>query len=133
MIVDSSVWISSLRHEDNPETACLRQTLQSGGNIRLLPVILQEVLQGADSPQRFDAWATQFLKIPCDRVVNPAQTAAHAAQLYARSRWQGITLRSAADCLIAASAIELNLPVLHRDRDFVSLASIDSRLLLIRP
>lgn len=133
MIVDSSVWISSLRREDNPETVRLRQALQDGQPIRMLPVILQEVLQGADSPQRFIRWATEFSSTPCIQVADPAQTAVQAAQLYARCRWQGVSLRSAADCLIAASAIELNLPLLHRDRDFTSIASIEPRLLLVQP
>ena len=35
---------------------------------------------------------------------------------------KGITIRSGIDCLIAAIAIENDVPVWHRDRDFVEIA-----------
>lgn len=62
---------------------------------------------------------------------DPIELARNAALLYARCRWQGITIRSLNDCLIAACAIESDMPLLHADRDFLTLASIDKRLQLI--
>ena len=59
------------------------------------------------------------------------ELARNAALLYARCRWQGITIRSPNNCLIAACAIESDMPLLHADRDFLTLASIDKRLQLI--
>ena len=49
---------------------------------------------------------------------------------YARCRWQGLTIHSPNDCLIAACAIESDEPLLHADRAFLTLARIDNRLLL---
>ena len=46
-------------------------------------------------------------------------------------RWQGLPVRSANDCLIAACAIEANEPLLARDRDFAQIARIEPRLKLI--
>jgi predicted nucleic acid-binding protein len=37
-----------------------------------------------------------------------------------------LTVRSSADCLIAACAIRHDLEVLHRDRDYAALAGISS-------
>ena len=62
---------------------------------------------------------------------DPFELARNAALLYARCRWQGITIRSPNNCLIAACAIESDMPLLHADRDFLTLASIDKRLQLI--
>ena len=45
-----------------------------------------------------------------------------AARIYRELRWRGETLRSQVDVLIAAVAIRLDLPVLHRDRDFEVIA-----------
>jgi predicted nucleic acid-binding protein len=59
------------------------------------------------------------------------ETAREAALLYARCRWQGITIRSPNDCLIAACAIEAGLPLLHADQDFGHIASIEPRLQLL--
>jgi predicted nucleic acid-binding protein len=39
-----------------------------------------------------------------------------------RGRAEGLTIRSAMDCLIAAIAIENRVPVWHHDRDFAAIA-----------
>ena len=44
------------------------------------------------------------------------------AQLNRSLRQQGITIRKPVDCMIAAVAIEHNLPLLHNNRDFDPLA-----------
>jgi hypothetical protein len=59
------------------------------------------------------------------------ETARNAAHLYARCRWAGITPRSANDCLIAVHAILGGVPLLHRDRDFDLIASVEPKLILI--
>ena len=45
-----------------------------------------------------------------------------AARIYRELRSRGQTLRSQLDALIAAVAIRIDLPVLHRDRDFDIIA-----------
>ena len=45
-----------------------------------------------------------------------------AAAIYRELRWRGVTVRSQVDALIAAVAIRLELPVLHRDRYFTQIA-----------
>lgn len=45
-----------------------------------------------------------------------------AAEIYAQARRQGYTIRSPIDCLIAAIAIENNVPIWHSDRDFSTIA-----------
>ena len=45
-----------------------------------------------------------------------------AATLYRRCRRQGETVRKLIDCLIAAVAIRVGIPVLHNDLDFDALA-----------
>lgn len=45
-----------------------------------------------------------------------------AAAIYRELRRRGITIRSMVDALIAAVAIRIDVPVLHRDRDFGAIA-----------
>jgi len=129
VIADSSVWIDWLRRGDSWTLWRLDQAL-ARRDVVLLPVILQEILQGAASEERFRAWQRALAVLPVGLVTDPATTAVHAAGLYARCRWAGVTIRSANDCLIAASCIELGQPLLHRDSDFERIARIESSLRL---
>lgn len=130
MIADSSVWIDYLRSGRSVMADRLDEALRKR-EVILLPVILQEVLQGADSSQRFTTWQRAFAALPIAHGVEPQLTAIHAAGIYARCRWAGITLRSANDCLIAASCIELDEPLLHLDRDFDRISGVEPRLRLV--
>jgi len=128
MLVDSSVWISFLRGDTTVEVDLLVKALERADPVWLAPPILQEVLQGADSPEGFKRWDRILGELPM--LVEPdARTAARAvAHLYARCRWAGVTPRSAADCLIAVHAIDGEMPLLHRDRDFVLIARVEPKL-----
>jgi predicted nucleic acid-binding protein len=131
MLVDSSVWIAYLRGDNPVEVERLAEALEHGEPVWLAPPILQEVLQGADSPDRFSRWDRVLGGLPM--IVAPdAREAAHsAAHLYARCRWAGVTPRSANDCLIATHAILGGMPLLHRDRDFALIAGVEPKLMLI--
>lgn len=130
MIVDSSVWIDYLRSGRGAAVDALDAALRRR-EATLLPVILQEVLQGAESAQRFAAWQRAFDELPLALVADAGRTAVRAAALYARCRWSGVAPRSANDCLIAASCIELDEPLLHQDRDFERIVGVDARLRLV--
>ncbi len=133
MIVDASVWIDYQRGGHTAATLLLLDHVRRTRPVYLIPAILQEVLQGAASAERFTASLRLFSTFPCLNVDRPARTAADAALLYARCRWQGVTPRSTNDCLIAASCIELAQPLLHNDADFVRIASVEPRLKLLEP
>ncbi|HEX4159787.1 MAG TPA: PIN domain-containing protein [Rhizomicrobium sp.] len=55
-----------------------------------------------------------------------------AANLYAHAGWQAVTPRSPHDCLIAATALFADIPLLHDDCDFERLAGVEPKLKLIR-
>lgn len=131
MLVDSSVWIGFLRGDDCREVRHLLDALTQRAPVWLAPPILQEVLQGADTPERFLKWERTLGQLPLLPSAEPRKLARDAANVYARCRWKGITLRSANDCLIAQYAIETGMPLLHRDRDFVAIASVEARLKLV--
>lgn len=131
MIADSSVWINWLRRGDSWALLRLDQAL-ARRDVLMLPVILQQILQGAATEDRFRAWQRALAVLPVGLVTDPAATAVHAAGLYARCRWAGLTIRSANDCLIAAACIELGQPLLHQDSDFERIASVEPWLRLER-
>ena len=94
-------------------------------------VVYREVLQGAGSVPHFIQLQTTLDELAHYTSPDPFELARSASLLYARCRWQGNTIRSPNDCLIAACAIEADMPLLHADRDFLTLALIDKRLKLI--
>jgi predicted nucleic acid-binding protein len=49
---------------------------------------------------------------------------AEAARIYFNCRRKGVTIRSTIDCIIAQTAIEYDLLLLHNDRDFDAIAKI---------
>jgi predicted nucleic acid-binding protein len=131
VLVDSSVWIAYLRGDDLAEVALLTDALEQGGSVWLTATILQEVLQGADSPNRFTRWDRVFGELPMLESRDARETARSAAHLYARCRWAGVTPRSANDCLIATHAIFATMPLLHRDQDFGLIAGVEPKLMLV--
>jgi hypothetical protein len=111
--------------------ALLTEALEQGEPVWLAPPILQEVLQGADSPDRFTRWDRVLGELPMVIAPDTREAARSAAHLYARCRWAGVTPRSANDCLIATHAILGGMPLLHRDRDFGLIAGVEPKLMLV--
>ncbi|HLD13731.1 MAG TPA: PIN domain nuclease [Burkholderiales bacterium] len=130
VLVDTTVWLDFLRNRDTKSVAKLKKLLQAGDAV-IVPVILQELLQGASSPENFERLRAHFSALPTLRPEDDTATHVAAAALYARCRWQGITPRSPHDCLIAQLCIEHKISLLHDDRDFDLLARVEPKLKLI--
>jgi len=115
------MWISLLRR--SPRTTLRPEDLLSF--VTCGPVI-QEVLQGLRENSSSNAFRDDFLAIP--RVSDPTPLSAYlqAADIYRQGRRRGYTLRSSTDCLIAAIAIQNDVPVWHRDRDYSAIARFTS-------
>jgi predicted nucleic acid-binding protein len=97
----------------------------------MIAPVLQELLQGARSPLHFRKLLRSLQTLPRFAPANPFAHARDAALLYARCRWDGVTLRSSIDCSIAMCAIEAGQPLLHADADFDRIARIDARLKIV--
>jgi predicted nucleic acid-binding protein len=57
-------------------------------------------------------------------LVYPRDDFESATELFHTARRRGVTVRGVTDCLIAAMAIRLQLPILHHDQDFARLAPV---------
>ena len=130
VLVDSTVWIDLLRKAQSVPVARLRKLLELG-EAAAAPVIAQEVLQGAVNPTAFAKLRRYFTGIPMIGTRRVIDLHIAAADLYARARWRGITPRSPNDCLIAVTAVEEGVVLLHDDRDFEELASVEATLKLL--
>jgi len=117
ILVDTSIWIELL-------SAKPRSIIREEDILRFVTCgpVVQEVLQGLRPGMQSDAFRTAFLAIPVLSDPIPLALFVSAADIYRQGRRRGITIRSSADCLIAAIAIDHGIPVWHRDRDFSAIA-----------
>ena len=129
-LVDTSVWVDYLRGSPTPQVQALRHLLAEEEIVGIAPIILQEVLQGAESIERFDTWRKYFLGLMCYLPRDPMESHVAAARLYQECRRAGKTPRSSNDCLIAQIAIENQVVLLHSDRDFDAMATAIAELRL---
>ncbi len=109
----------------------LARSLRSADALYLPSVVLQEVLQGARNASDFVRLQSQMDHLPVFEPEDVHELHRQAALLYARCRWQGLTVRSPIDCVVAACALEADMPLLARDRDFAAIAQIEPQLKLI--
>jgi predicted nucleic acid-binding protein len=120
ILVDTTVWIDFLKGQETPEAKCLERLIGANEDICVCGVILTEVLQGIREDKDYAAVSTRFdalVYLPMSQT-----TFKKAADLYRALRRKGVTIRNAVDCMIAAVAIEHNIPLLHHDRDYTAIA-----------
>jgi len=123
-LVDTSVWVDYLRGKQTPQVETLKELLAGEEVVGVAPIILQEILQGADSDDRFEKWRKYFEGLCCYIPADPVKSHVAAARLYQSCRRAGKTPRSSNDCLIAQIAIENALVLVHDDRDFEGIATV---------
>ena len=122
LLVDTSIWIEMFRRGGTFDLTSFADVEEW---VVCLPVI-QEVLQGFRDEAAYRVARDSLLAMPV--VESPLQESVflEAAELYRAARRSAVTVRSAADCLIAACAIRHDLTVLHHDRDFELLAAVSA-------
>jgi predicted nucleic acid-binding protein len=123
ILVDTSVWIDFFNGVSSAPRVSLRKLLQAEEEVCISGYILTEILQGFKEDRDFEAARTHLLHLPMLEIPIP-ESYINAAQLYRRCRKQGITIRKTADCLIAQTAIENGVALLHNDREFDRIASV---------
>ena len=129
-LIDTSVWIDFIRGKTSLAVEQLRAILTTEQTAGISPVIYQEILQGALHEQDFQSLADYLISQTFFYPKHAAETYRHAAYLYFSCRRKGITIRSTIDCLIAQTAIERNLILLHSDKDFLRIAEVTPQLQL---
>jgi predicted nucleic acid-binding protein len=117
ILADTSVWIDLLNGR-------LGAQVSSDRALRLVTCgpIAQEVLQGLRENPLAQLFRESFRGIPRLSDPLPFSTFQEAAEIYSHGRRKGYTIRSSTDCLIAAIAIQNDVPVWHKDRDFTVIA-----------
>ena len=119
LLADTSAWVEFLKGTGSAEAKRMRAAIAERDVVVIDPILL-EVMAGA---RRDDVARTQrLLEAQHLEPLAPRLDWLDGATIYRSLRQRGVTVRSPVDALIAAVAIRLDLPVLHRDRDFGAIA-----------
>jgi len=122
ILVDSSAWVEYDRATGSTVDRRLFTLIQSTGKVAVTEPVVMEVVAGA----RDDARERQLRDLLDRFHLIPFNAAVHfdgAVRTYRECRKAGITPRGLIDCMIAAVAIDCDVPVLAHDRDFARLAN----------
>lgn len=123
ILVDTSVWIDVFRDGTGRERSQLADVVQDD-DVVLTRFNQLELLQGA-ADEREWSLLSDYLDVQ-DYLETQPLTWQGAARIYFDLRRRGLTVRSAIDCCIAQLAIDADALLLHRDRDFETIASVRS-------
>jgi len=121
ILVDTSVWIDVLRDRTGRRSVALEAALD--GEDTVLSRFQQlELLQGALDEREWNL-LREYLDV--QQYLECTSTSwTDAARIYFDLRKRGKTVRSPIDCCIAQLAIEHDVLLLHRDRDFEVIAEV---------
>ena len=130
ILVDTSVLINFFRGRETPGTKYLETLISKQQPFCINEFIYQELLQGSKDEKEFSTLKSYLSEIPLYSLKLGIQSYENAASLNFRCRRKGFTIRSTIDLLIAETAIENNIPLLHDDEDFVNMAHVITELKL---
>lgn len=124
ILVDTSVLIEFFRGRETEGGIKLETVIRRNIPFGISSLIYLEVLQGAGSVKEHNLLktylSTQHFYNPKDEI----ESYSAAAKLYMDCRKKGITIRSTIDCLIAVTALEHNLFLLHNDSDYEMMQKV---------
>ena len=130
ILVDTSVLINYLKDQKNEAVKQFEYILEKSLPYGINTFIYQEILQGAKTNKEYNLLKEYFETIPLSHLKYGKESYEQAALINIRCRENGITIRSMIDLLIAETAIENDLYLLHGDNDFINIAKVIKELKL---
>ena len=130
ILVDTSVLISYLKNRKNKSSEQFEYILDRKIPYGINMFIYQEVLQGARNIAEYNLLKEYFETGPFYYLKHGKNSYEQAARMNIQCRAKGITVRSTIDLLIAQTAIENDLYLLHDDNDFTAMSKIITELKL---
>lgn len=116
ILVDSSVWISYLNGKNTKEAEFLSRII-GVENILMTDLIFIEILQGYREDSVFNDVKSFLDEFPF-AIMGSQELALKSAQNYRFLRKKGITIRKTIDSYIATYCLEIDMALLHSDKDF---------------
>jgi predicted nucleic acid-binding protein len=124
ILVDTSILVDFLGGRKVKGSQKFKLVLQQAIPFGITPLTYQDLLQGATSEKEYGLLRKYLETQRFYHPREPVNSYARAASIYFDCRKNGVTLRSTIDCIIAQTAIDHDLLLLHNDNDFDAMASI---------
>ena len=118
ILVDTTVLIDTFKGVTNEKVVLFQNVMQRNLVYGISEYTYLEILQGAKNSSEYNYLNEYLLDMNIYFLPKTIETYEKAANIYFTLRRQGITPRSTIDILIALTAIEYNLSLLHNDKDF---------------
>jgi predicted nucleic acid-binding protein len=124
ILADTSILVGYLKGQSHHKIALFETVLACHMPYGISSYTYQEVLQGARDEGEFEQ-LREYLSTQTIYSL-PANLEIHtqAARMYFDLRRRGVTIRGTLDILIALTAIEHQLLLLHNDHDFDAIANM---------
>jgi predicted nucleic acid-binding protein len=126
ILVDTSVLIDFIEGRENAAAARFREVLDRDIPFGISPITVLEVLQGARTEKDLKVLQEYLRSQLSYDLVRGLDSYVEAAKICSRLRKKGMALGSSIDGLIAETAIEHGLYLLHNDSDFERIANASS-------
>lgn len=119
--MDTSAWVEFLRATGSRPHLKLKGLIEDEAELATTEIVVMELLAGSGSLTAARALRSRLLAYPLIALSGLVDFE-EAASIYRTCRQSGEMVRSLTDCLIAAVAIRSDVPLLHQDADFRSIA-----------
>ncbi len=130
ILVDTSVLIDYLKGTENRTSEKFQDILDLSIPFGINSLIFQELLQGARNEEEFNKLKEYLETLDFYELTKGRNSYEKAAYMKFLCRRSGVTVRSTFDLLIAQSAIEHGVPLLHNDSDFDRIAGVVEGLVI---
>lgn len=128
VLVDTSVLVNFFKGINNEKEIIFENILEKGILFGINNLIYTELLQGAKNNEEFDLLDLYLSSQRFYDLRNGKGSYRKAASIFRKCRGKGVTVRSTIDLLIAQTAIDNDLYLLHDDKDFTNIANIENKL-----
>ena len=125
ILVDSSVLIDFLEGRETAAVDRFVEVLDREIPFGISPLTILEVLQGAATAKDFET-LRDYLGSQTVYDLTGIEPYIRASQIFIDLRKKGMSASSSLDCLIAQTAIEHDLFLLHSDSDFDRIARVSA-------
>ncbi|MCL2498755.1 MAG: PIN domain-containing protein [Defluviitaleaceae bacterium] len=124
ILVDTSVLIDFIKGTQNGKVMRFHDVIKYNLSYGISEYTYLEILQGARNDKEYNHLNEYLLDMTIYFLPKAIDVYKKAAHIYSTLKRHGVTPRSTIDILIAFTAMEYGLSLLHNDRDFDIMGSL---------